>query len=1532
IELDQLFIKGINYGFRAIEIRSTAYNPPNDYEEDFSALSVGNAKWVNVEWHSNLISGVHEIEVEFTVKKTAERGSTIPLFYRAWLITEDNEIVRDPTDNSVGNATTMQSRNLYAKAYEKWLEVGNEQVCDALFCYSFSIIDIENELITSVNGEEAYNARNLKEYKLSFTILNNSESEVYSYPNAELEISSPEEDISLGAYTIYRADGTKLTGTAQNYSTGWIEIADLDIRKSVSGSINFITTKARRSPLLVRIKSRMEIKFAHTVWINSLADKEFSVIVEPENIPAGTDKTLLVTVFDKETNVEVEGAIIKIKDRFGNVLVEDITNKLGKASLKVRAQKPGEKLKLIVSKSGYLNYERTIEVSSEVVSFKPKELAFSLNLQTETEQEKTVEITNLTALPLKISEINIVGDFDNAVDVLQVEGWLEPYINSTIAANSSMEIPVRIVLSPEGSKLEKAKSLEGKLVITFSSEMAEWQAELPITISIGLGGQVDDASCLEITKTIWKDSTEGEELQITFNVQNNCTVAGKPIMLRDLSAKIVWKTNSMGTFKLKLGELTKELRAGYGRIFEPYFEGEAVREAILSFTPFGNVDGVAKGEIVFEATNQAENSQKLTASIEFEISAVNLKECVSISKDIITIEPGTTESFEIATKNCGGEVSFELESELQLSKKAFTLNENGSETIEVSADQRATPGQYPIFVKVKSSSKKAKRLFYMIRVKIPSKSCVELSKYEFDIYTKPDSGYEGYDTFYLINKCHDKRIKAKIVFEPSKWKEALKYGFLGAALGFSLQYMQKKEEKPKIITTREEEKQRASETQPQKETEEKPKEGQESSGPQPYIWPHNRPVNESNETGVQYVKSSVKTHRPTAMFDLWPLLLGVGTQQSSKGGSIINPILDVFNKPDPLSWGVLGIVYGIYKANKDKRTIEADYIEKDLELKSFNLYKKGLSAGEYQREDKIEITDLNNVSLRVAQRGQQIERPELTQALGRITEQAELPVSIYEELREMAFINKGNLTQKDPLIPLFRTFRVEGEILEYVTNYKNSIPKHLKLKEEEIKRFSQDFHLQFNASAEEEIQQRELPITSCQLGSLTGATGKEALPRIKLSWDWQDIKEEECDAANENYIYCDATQFSIALVKKLRFIQRFLDKYSQQFICPSIEQAISSAVIQQLSEIKPDIGITKLEFEKKNQTDLNVIMTIANNNSSGNYATSYLITISNIITKQVIKQCSGELQINTSYNKVSCFAPGLEAGDYKIEASIDVDCGSTSCNEETNNDTAEKVIVVGAIASERCEPIKLSRIKEFIEATEAKGIKPWTTQEREKIIRYTSGFTTHLIEDAFSEDFRNDFAEYVNSYGIAQARKDFIESGWYNYFTSNEKLTFLPFTMLKAGRYTAVIEAEFDEDNPWKFFDNNGNPVASISVKFMEHRNPYPDSVFYYLPFDGLVGVGTENGRQGYGINYALETEERVRISASGALPVFTETIPNSTSIAGILSVSKSDDFTRINSINKTPGAILEIERTTTTELGSTTRLIMSPNAATPIL
>ncbi|MBN1941441.1 MAG: hypothetical protein JW772_04640, partial [Candidatus Diapherotrites archaeon] len=102
----------------------------------------------------------------------------------------------------------------------------------------------------------------------------------------------------------------------------------------------------------------------------------------------------------------------------------------------------------------------------------------------------------------------------------------------------------------------------------------------------------------------------------------------------------------------------------------------------------------------------------------------------------------------------------------------------------------------------------------------------------------------------------------------------------------------------------------------------------------------------------------------------------------------------------------------------------------------------------------------------------------------------------------------------------------------------------------------QKFHVKFTTREQKAKPAAERENT-CVQGARFGATGEEALPKVKFTWSWHDnagVSQDSCIAENTEAFYCDATQFSIMISKRLKGIQEFAER-NAHLDCPT-NQAI----------------------------------------------------------------------------------------------------------------------------------------------------------------------------------------------------------------------------------------------------------------------------------------------------------------------------------------------------------------------------------------
>ena len=82
-------------------------------------------------------------------------------------------------------------------------------------------------------------------------------------------------------------------------------------------------------------------------------------------------------------------------------------------------------------------------------------------------------------------------------------------------------------------------------------------------------------------------------------------------------------------------------------------------------------------------------------------------------------------------------------------------------------------------------------------------------------------------------------------------------------------------------------------------------------------------------------------------------------------------------------------------------------------------------------------------------------------------------------------------------------------------------------------------------------------------------------------------------------------------------------------------------------------------------------------------------------------------------------------------------------------------------------------------------------------------------------------------------------------------------------------------------------------------QEPYPNSVFYYLPLNSNIGRDSSNGRTGYGTGFENETEA-LAITGTGTDIVSTGVIPGSSALVS-LNTKISSDAKELNNISSQP-------------------------------
>ncbi|HLC37130.1 MAG TPA: hypothetical protein VJK05_06020, partial [archaeon] len=358
-----------------------------------------------------------------------------------------------------------------------------------------------------------------------------------------------------------------------------------------------------------------------------------------------------------------------------------------------------------------------------------------------------------------------------------------------------------------------------------------------------------------------------------------------------------------------------------------------------------------------------------------------------------------------------------------------------------------------------------------------------------------------------------------------------------------------------------------------------------------------------------------------------------------------------------------------------------------------------------------------------------------------------------------------------------------------------------------------------------------------------------------------------------------------------------------------------------------NIGLSKLEIIKSGK-NVEIETEVFNNNqqqAKGNLKVTITKTSDNSV-----QECSNDFTALTK-EAIKCEFKNLSNAEYRVNAVLTPDFRECEfCkNNNVNDDRIESFFQIGAAGIlEQCEPYNSTRLLDFIEATESNGrtvAYPSGASNKDKFSQLIK-FKAHVIQDQYSKDFQEDFDKFAREKSFFNAPQTYLntETGLGNYFKDTELFKFKrknaetePTGLrLTPGIYNVEVSIEF-KNKQWKFFDESKKPNAVITVEFEKLAVPVPDSPFYYMPFNGLLGK--EDNRINYGINYAGDP---IAINNDPSNLVRTINVPGSSPVINLNSVD-SENFKSLNVFNR--GSVLSVTR------GNNINLEFTPSYATPL-
>lgn len=827
LETDQSNFESVNMPLASI-IKGTAIDPNNGEEADYQKVTADKFKWFNANF-PRLGPGVYQLGADLKVSNTTILGDRVMLRWRTSGELEDEE-VRYPAD------ATSPAGSLYANTDNQPYQVGTVTLCDADFCFDASIYDEVEKLVSSVT--DSYDAKTGQGYRLSFSVSNNSTYKTYpdsSDPSRKnrFVIENPEESLEL---TNYQVNSTQTFSNATFNGTKIdLGIGDMgggergSLRSNVTGNFNFLAKNPGTHSINFTFISKAQIAFQKTITINAISNKTMDVNVSPTLLPAALENRLTIKVKDAATGIEIENAIIIAKDRFDNTIGTAKTDRLGFAEMFLQGLEAGDTINVIVSAADYAQQVVPVRVSDQVIEVNPTDIGLKLNINAQFTDSKEITLKNWSQFPVTVQSLEYVGNSEGLLDEAQIQNNLIQYFGLIIPAGESRKITFSTYLSEEGKLITDLKQLTGELQIKAVNYGQTWTSSVNVKTSIGLGQLLDNENCLVVSPREWTNTSQGAPISQEFVVQNNCSVNGNPVAIHDLEAQVKWNSNPIGTFNVALvgGDSTgavgsAEIREGYFKKLIGTVPAEKTYTMKITFTPRGGVNGLADAIITLQSHNltDGKSDQVLTQDIQAKISTINVLECLTISKDLLSITkvpnvPQATTDFTIQNKTGCGEIEVTVSNYcrtenlscdyLDVSPREFKLADGAtSPAIQLVAGDATYPGQYAIKVSAKAKSQKLTQdittilerdKFIRVRVFDPEQ-CFLLSKYEFEVWDDPttQAENEGQDRAVLTNNCPNKQLTVKIdtaqFFDAAK-KSGLQQmlDILGYAAGTGMNYM-----------------------------------------------------------------------------------------------------------------------------------------------------------------------------------------------------------------------------------------------------------------------------------------------------------------------------------------------------------------------------------------------------------------------------------------------------------------------------------------------------------------------------------------------------------------------------------------------------------------------------------------------------------------------------------------------------------------------------------------------------------------------
>jgi len=640
----------------------------------------------------------------------------------------------------------------------------------------------------------------------------------------------------------------------------------------------------------------------------------------------------------------------------------------------------------------------------------------------------------------------------------------------------------------------------------------------------------------------------------------------------------------------------------------------------------------------------------------------------------------------------------------------------------------------------------------------------------------------------------------------------------------------------------------------------------------------------------------------------------------------------------------------------DKNILDVDFKETVKDLTYYKDESKNPTIRLTEKTEKVSVLDSNNTKVDGQKRGVLFQDANLTikQAYEYRTLLIKYKEARYDKQPIKIKLGFSDLAKEYTFVSwLFQFYSSGGSVAKdaILTQILKFDPNNKEYSEIPVEK-TQKFHLLFNSRVDDNVTiDASLLDCTSEDGKPIGTTGSEVLPRIVLNWDFLENTQSKPLAINgqtlsndtwcdldANGVYCDATQFSIEVLQKIKTINDYVNQYKDCFTCPvnyAEQQLVSdvnnTGIIYLSADISDDLGKAIVNYKVRGNYQIDPVLLTGRPLFDINYTVEKKspnsfnwVTLSSGVLKSFNQEYLTEGGV-TEENKEIRLNTKPTAEDTIRVTLILTNFSPVIANNETGNKLLDNTLSLETSQGlEACN----------IEKTSSNILK-YSQSCAKKYDEKLSNFKSYLMKDGYSLDFRKDFDEHYRfaflqnpdwysrlETSYTPLHKYFTDKDKFNFFKSNFSESIASTGLPGPGRYNVEIVITYD--NKWQLFNQTGDLTGKIDVIINKEQNPELDSPVYYMPINGVIGRTGDKTRNGYGVDYLGDSIMVDHLFNQGASLQTQGFISQNT--INTIDVKEIKDFGIMNT-GDSRGKILEIQK-----LSNKLSLRYIPSRPTPVV